>query len=142
MKKSILFLFSAFVLFSFVSCANKSADAGISVVNPIMPIHYAGGSQHIWLTDYLPALTGDEQLTIETDMSYQASNYTTLEFDLAGDNSLSTLTVIVDGSARYDIPILPKLPFKTGMLTTGCSENSIRKSTIPITDAIIIRNAS
>ncbi len=126
MKKSILLVLSACMLLSFVSCAPKSGDAGVAVVNPIMPVHYAGGVQHIWLTDYLPALTGDEELIIETDQHYAAQNYTTMEFDLTGDNSLSTLTIYVDGDTRYDIPILPRLPFRTGLETTGCTDKEIR----------------
>ena len=128
MKESIYILLSAVALFGFSACAGKkscSQDNTLPVVNPIMPVHYTGGVQHIWLTDYLPALTGDEQLTIETDMSYTASNYTTLEFDLRGDNTLSTLTVYVDSSAKYDIPILPNLPFATGLTTVGCTDSTI-----------------
>ena len=110
------------------ACSGKQpskAGADIPVVNPIMPVYYTGGVQHIWLTDYLPSLSGDEQLTIETDMRYTASNYTTMEFDLSGDNSLSTLTIYVDSTAKYDIPILPKQPFATGLVTTGSDDISV-----------------
>ena len=127
MKHITLFL-SLVALFCFSACGGKQSRTACSdspVVNPIMPVHYTGGVQHIWLTDYLPALNGDEQLTIETDMTYTATNYTTLEFDLRGDNSLSTLTIYVDSSARYDIPILPNLPFKTGLTTVGCTDSTI-----------------
>ena len=127
MKKNILLFYLVACLLSLSACgAARHADATAEpVVNPIMPVYYTGGVQHIWLTDYLPALTGDEQLTIETDMSYHASNYTTLEFDLEGDNSLSTLTIYVDSAARYDIPILPNLPFATGLVTTGCTDEEV-----------------
>lgn len=125
MKKTILTLFCFVSLLCMSSCTQQCDNACQPVVNPIMPIHFTGDAQHIWLTDYLPALTGDEQLTIETDMSYHASNYTTLEFDLEGDNSLSTLTIYVDSAARYDIPILPNLPFATGLVTTGCTDDAI-----------------
>lgn len=132
MKQSILLLSVASLLCLSACTGKQQRSAGarvpgadIPVVNPIMPVHYTGGVQHIWLTDYLPALTGEEQLTIETDMSYTASNYTTLEFDLCGDNSLSTLTVLVDSTARYDIPILPDLPFMTGLTTIGCTDSTI-----------------
>lgn len=128
MKKSTLLvlLASSLLLLSGCSPKSKAAQAGQPVANPIMPIYYTGGTMHVFLTDYLPALTGDEQLTIETNLNYHASNYTTLEFDLQGDNTLSTLTVYVDSSAQYDIPILPNLPFATGMTTLGYDETGIR----------------
>ena len=126
MKKSTLILLSVLSALLLLSACGKQASVQSEpVVNPIMPIYYTGGVQHIWLTDYLPALTGDEQLTIETDMGYRASNYTTMEFDLEGDNNLSTLTIYVDSSARYDIPILPRLPFATGLVTTGCTDEEV-----------------
>ena len=102
-----------------------------------MPVYYTGGTMHVFLTDYLPALSGDEQLTIETSLGYHASNYTTLEFDLQGDNTLSTLTIYVDSSARYDIPILPRLPFTTGMTTLGYDQAGIR-FTCPDKDMCIL----
>ncbi len=125
MKRSTLILLSVLSALLLLSACGKQVSVQSEVVNPIMPVYYTGGVQHIWLTDYLPALTGDEQLTIETDMSYHASNYTTLEFDLEGDNSLSTLTIYVDSAARYDIPILPRLPFATGLVTTGCTDEEV-----------------
>ncbi len=123
MKKTILLLLSIVSLIGFSACSGTTEK--LPVVNPIMPIHYTGGEQHIWLTDYLPALSGEEQLTIETTDNYAVSNYANLEFDLNGDNSLSTLSVIVDGKAHYDIPILPDLPFATGLTTTGCTDKTI-----------------
>ena len=128
MKKSTILLLSVVSLISLSACSgskNGGDRSTLQVVNPIMPVHYTGGTMHIYLTDYLPALTGDEQLTIETDMCYTASNYTTLEFDLCGDNSLSTLTIYVDSTAKYDIPILPNLPFATGLTTTDCDDISV-----------------
>ena len=128
MKKSIFLLSLVASLIGFSACAGKQKCQNcseIAVANPIMPVYYTGGVQHIWLTDYLPALTGDEQLTIETDMSYTTSNYTTLEFDLSGDNTLSTLTIYVDSTATYDIPILPHLPFATGLTTEGYTDTTI-----------------
>ena len=77
MKKSIFLLSLVASLIGFSACTGKQKcqkSSEIAVANPIMPVYYTGGVQHIWLTDYLPALTGDEQLTIETDMSYTASN--------------------------------------------------------------------
>lgn len=129
MIKSHYAFFFAAALLLLSACAGKQDNSCCTaepVVNPIMPVYYTGNTTHVYLTDYLPALTGDEQLTIETDMSYVASNYTTLEFDLHGDNSLSTLTVYVDSSAVYDIPILPHLPFSTGLTTVGCTDSTIQ----------------
>ena len=129
MIKSHYAFFFAAALLLLSACAGKQDNSCCTaepVVNPIMPVYYTGNTTHVYLTDYLPALTGDEQLTIETDMSYVASNYTTLEFDLQGDNSLSTLTVYVDSSAVYDIPILPHLPFSTGLTTVGCTDSTIQ----------------
>lgn len=126
MKKSTLLLL-AFTLFVFGACngTKRCSQQTLQVVNPIMPIHFTSGGMHIWLTDYLPALNGDEQIVIGTSEGYQATNIASLEFDLKGDNSLSTLTVVVNNSQRYDIPILPDLPFATGLVTTGCTDEAI-----------------
>lgn len=138
MKKSAFLVLLSCSILLLSGCAPKSkAQTEIPVVNPIMPIYYTGGTMHVFLTDYLPALNGDEQLTIETNLSYHASNYTTLEFDLQGDNTLSTLTVYVDSCAQYDIPILPNLPFATGMTTLGCDDAGIR-ITCPEKDMCIL----
>ena len=107
------------------ACSKQASAEAEAVVNPIMPIHFTGSEMHVFLTDYLPALSGDEQVSLITYPGYEASNYARLEFDLKGDNSLSTLIVRVDGKDSYDIPILPNLPFKTGLVTTGCTSESV-----------------
>ena len=139
MKKSTLLVLFGWCMLALACCTPKgtSTQAEQPVTNPIMPVYYTGGTMHVFLTDYLPALSGDEQLTIETSLGYHASNYTTLEFDLQGDNTLSTLTIYVDSSARYDIPILPRLPFTTGMTTLGYDEAGIR-FTCPDKDMCIL----
>ena len=125
MKKTTL-LFLAFMLFVFGSCnGNKRCSDELQVVNPIMPIHFTAGGMHVFLTDYLPALNGDEQIVLQTSDDYSASNYANLEFDLQGNNSLSTLTVAVNDAEWYDIPILPALPFATGLVTTGCTDEAV-----------------
>ncbi len=125
MKKSTFILFSFVSLLLMSACAKQPSAQAEAVVNPIMPIHYTGDVQHLWLTDYLPALSGDEAIAFATTPGYNVTNYANLELDLTGDNSLSTLTVIVNDQARYDIAILPKLPFATGLITTGCSDEAI-----------------
>ncbi len=125
MKKSTFILLFFVSLFALSACGKQTPVQAEAVVNPIMPIHYAGGVQHLWLTDYLPALSGDEAIAFATTQSYSVTNYANLELDLTGDNSLSTLSVIIDDNARYDIAILPDLPFATGLVTTGCTDEEV-----------------
>ena len=119
MKKNYIYLFFAFVC---MACQPKT---NIVVNNPIMPIHYSTTPSHIMLTDYLPALTGEEQLTMETDFDYSVTNYTCMEFDLIGDNTLSTLRVMVDSTQLYDIVILPNMPTIPGMISLKANEGSV-----------------
>ncbi len=127
MKKSTSFLLFLTTMLCMSACAGKQACPNAEpVVNPIMPIHFTGEQMHVFLTDYLPALNGDEQVSLLALSRYNAVGYSNLEFDLVGDNTLSTLTVLVNGEVRCDIPILPNLPFATGLTTTGCTDQSIR----------------
>ena len=119
MKKSYVYLFIALL---YVSCQPKT---DIVVNNPIMPIHYSTAPSHIMLTDYLPTLTGEEQLTMETNFDYAVTNYTCMEFDLMGNNTLSTLRVMVDSIQQYDIVILPNIPTTPGMISMKANEGSI-----------------
>ena len=127
MKKTTLILFCFVVSLTLSACGSKRACANSNepVVNPIMPVYYTGGVQHVWLTDYLPALSTDATPVIEAMPGYKVSNFARLEFDLQGNNTLSTLSVETADHTRYDIAILPDLPFKTGLLTTGCTERTI-----------------
>ena len=126
MKKTILLLLSVVSLVGFSACTCKKSCKELPVVNPIMPIHFTGSEMHVWLTDYLPALNGDEQISLEPSDGYSARDYANLEFDLNGNNTLSTLTVVVNNEQWYDIPILPNLPFATGLVTTACTDKSIQ----------------
>ena len=125
MKKSVIILLSFVTLLLMSACGKQTSAQAEAVVNPIMPVHYAGGVQHIWLTDYLPVLSGDEAVVITTTPGYEATGYANLEFDLTGDNSLGTLTVSVNDNDRCDIAILPNLPFATGLVTTGCTDEAV-----------------
>ncbi|MBQ6776873.1 MAG: hypothetical protein IJP52_00960 [Paludibacteraceae bacterium] len=121
MKKTLLLTLS---LLTLVACRHQTQDT--SVTNPIMPIHYVEGTtMHVFLTDYLPQLTFEEQLTIETEDNYRVENYTTGELDLTGDNTLGNLRVIVDSTIAYDICILPSLPYKACLRTVSCSDTEI-----------------
>ena len=111
MKKTTLILICFVVSLTLSACGSKRACANSNepVVNPIMPVYYTGGVQHVWLTDYLPALSTDATPVIEAMPGYKVSNFARLEFDLQGNNTLSTLSVETADHTRYDIAILPDL---------------------------------
>lgn len=136
MKRNILFLIAAIL----IGCTSREAYKDIAGADtPIMPIHYTGQTMHVFLTDYLPQLTGEEQLTLETDLCYTVENYTQLEFDLSGDNTISTLTIYVDSTAQYDICILPKLPQKQALVGTYGEGNIIQFKLTDGTDRYQVR---
>ena len=114
-----------------VCCGNNKTttqvveDRNANTQNPIMPIHFSGSTTHIYLTDYIPQVCDEDTITYSTERSYQVLNIRNGEFDLTGDNTLSVLTVIVNGKDHYDIPILPNLKTAQGLVTTCCTDSSV-----------------
>lgn len=128
MKKTLFFLLAGVLL---CACAKKASETQTYtmpetnlVVNPIMPIHYQGTKTHLVLTDYLPCLSADEDVTIATEPSYAVTNLQNGECDLEGDNTLSCLQVTW-GERTVDIAVLPNLPHEQGFVTTGYDEHAI-----------------
>lgn len=123
MKHYIFFFVSALL----IGCSTpKSPIRNTDTETPISPIQYMGQTTHISLTNYLPELTGEEQLTLETDLNYIIDNYTLLEFDITGDNTIGTLTIYVDSTTQYDICILPNLPTQQSLACTYKEGNIIQ----------------
>lgn len=121
----------AFALVFLSACGNAKPttimvkDRNANTQNPIMPIHYKGSSTHIVLTDYLPQTSVSDQIFYTTDPSYRVSDAANGEFDLMGDNTLSVLSVQVNGANSYDIPILPQLPAAEGLITVSCTDSTV-----------------
>ena len=57
-----------------VSCCNLSHcvqdEANANTQNPIMPITFVGENTEVILTDYLPALTAEDEVVFTTEPSY------------------------------------------------------------------------
>ena len=95
--KHILFILLATI--GLISCGNNAQnahnEANANTQNPIMPIVFTGENTQVILTDYLPALTEEDEAVFSTEPSYQVTNVTAEGFTLNGDHTLSVLTVEV-----------------------------------------------
>ena len=123
-------ILSCLILLGLISC-KQTQQTDTIVMNPIMPIHYTGDTTHIYLTDYLPQLSGEEDIFLETDNNYATYSTCPMEFNLIGNNSLSNLRVTVKSnvsaseSVSVDIPLLPNLPYAEGLTTLTCDAKTI-----------------
>ena len=126
MKHILLILMATIGL---VSCCNQShnaEEANANTQNPIMPIVFVGENTEVMLTDYLPALTAEDEVVFTTEPSYQVSNVTTEGFTLNGDHTLSILSVDVPAKGlHYDIPIVPQSQYEVGLVTQSFSDSTI-----------------
>ena len=128
--KRILILLAATI--SLVACGTKGQpveDKNANTQNPIMPIvfsHSGEGGQTIYLTDYLPQVTNWDTLKFFTEPSYEVLGVEDGVLTLAGDYTLSVLSVLdqTDGS-NYDIPIVPKSNYEVGLYTKSYTDSTI-----------------
>ena len=126
--KHILFILLATI--GLISCGNNAQnahnEANANTQNPIMPIVFTGENTQVILTDYLPALTEEDEAVFSTEPSYQVTNVTAEGFTLNGDHTLSVLTVEVPAKGlHYDIPIVPQSPYEVGLTTKSFSDSTI-----------------
>ena len=126
--KHILFILLATI--GLISCGNNAQnahnEANANTQNPIMPIVFVGENTEVILTDYLPALTEEDEVVFSTEPSYQVTNVTAEGFTLNGDHTLSVLTVEVPAKGlHYDIPIVPQSPYEVGLTTKSFSDSTI-----------------
>ena len=117
-----------------VSCCNLSHcvqdEANANTQNPIMPIVFVGENTEVILTDYLPALTAEDEVVFTTEPSYTVTT-TANGFLLNGDNTLSVLGVDVPAKGlHYDIPIVPKAQYEVGLVTKSFSDSTITISVL------------
>ena len=117
-----------------VSCCNLSHcvqdEANANTQNPIMPITFVGENTEVILTDYLPALTAEDEVIFTTEPSYTVTT-TANGFLLNGDNTLSVLGVDVPAKGlHYDIPIVPKAQYEVGLVTKSFSDSTITISVL------------
>ena len=103
----------------------ETEDRNATTQNPIMPIRYAGTTTHIYLTDYLPQTSATDKIAFTTQPGYDIALTDQGEMDITGDNTLSVLSVQVNDSARYDIPILPRLENAQGLVTVDCTDSTV-----------------
>lgn len=129
MKKILLFFALALVL---AACGKQNPqveDRNPTTQNPIMPIVYSnpdGNGQAIYLTDYLPQVSNWDSLKFFTEPSYRVVSTENGIITLAGDHTLSVLSVLdqTDGT-QYDIPILPKAKYEVGLVTQSFTDSTI-----------------
>ena len=126
--KHILFILVATI--GLASCCNQSrctqTEANANTQNPIMPIVFVGENTEVILTDYLPALSAEDEVVFTTEPSYQVSNVTAEGFTLNGDHTLSVLGVDVPAKGlHYDIPIVPQSQYEVGLVTKSFSDSTI-----------------
>lgn len=125
MKKTILLPTLISIILLGCSNTNTETTLPISQTDPIMPIHYNGDVTHIFITDYIPTITNEMSISIDGGTSYQISNMANQEFDLTGDNTLSSIRVTLDSTDIVDIPILPKAAQVLGLETKGYTDSTI-----------------
>ena len=118
-----------------ISCGNKAQnaqnEANANTQNPIMPIVFVGENTEVILTDYLPALTAEDQVVFTTEPSYQVSNVTAESITLNGDYTLSILSVDVPNKGlHYDIPIVPQSQYEVGLATKSFSDSTLTISVL------------
>ena len=118
-----------------ISCGNKAQnaqnEANANTQNPIMPIVFVGENTEVILTDYLPALTAEDQVVFTTEPSYQVSNVTAESITLNGDYTLSVLSVDVPNKGlHYDIPIVPQSQYEVGLATKSFSDSTLTISVL------------
>ena len=131
--KHIFFILLATI--GLISCGNTAQnaqnEANANTQNPIMPIVYVGENTEVVLTDYLPALTEEDEVVFSTEPSYQVSNVTADAFTLNGDHTLSVLSVDVPAKGlHYDIPIVPQSQYEVGLATKSFSDSTITISVL------------
>ena len=129
MKKIALLLAAAFALLACGTQEKPVEDRNANTQNPIMPIlfsHSGEGGQAIYLTDYLPHVTNWDTLKFFTEPSYEVLGVENGILTLAGDYTLSVLSVLdqTDGT-QYDIPIVPKSTYEVGLVTKAFTDSTI-----------------
>ena len=132
MKHIFLILLASIGL---ISCGNKAQnaqnEANANTQNPIMPIVFVGENTEVIITDYLPALTQEDEVLFSTEPSYQVSNVTADAFTLNGDHTLSILSVDVPAKGlHYDIPIVPQSQYEVGLATKSFSDSTLTISVL------------
>ena len=131
--KHIFFILLATI--GLISCGNTAQnaqnEANANTQNPIMPIVFVGENTEVVLTDYLPALTEEDEVVFSTEPSYQVSNVTAESITLNGDHTLSILSVDVPAKGlHYDIPIVPQSQYEVGLATKSFSDSTITISVL------------
>ncbi len=103
-----------------VSCAKTPTGN-----SPIMPIHYMGEKTHLYITDYIPALSVDDPVEYSIVRgNYTISNMQGTELDLEGDNEMGVLRVH-SKVQNSDIVILPKAESVQLMYAAECNDNQV-----------------
>ncbi len=97
------------------------------VADPIQPIHLAADTTHILLADYVPTLSPKDWDMVYFDVSEicDFGEEETLMLMEDTGNYVPTLTLAKDYKDYLSIVALPALPRKCGLVSTGCTKNSI-----------------
>lgn len=118
MKKLLTFVAAALML----AACNK---APYQAPNPIMPIHISGETTHIYMTDYMPALSSLEGVSMGVE-NYDITGMTNMEFDLVRDEHKNIEILRVEHNAEVtEIVILPEKPVINALTTTGYEKGQL-----------------
>lgn len=104
-------------------CCGNAEMKRVAMGEPILPIHETGDTTEVFLTDYLPSLDlqniGEVRVTEGYDSLVVKDEVATL-YGAAG--KLGVLS-IGEGCGEVAIPILPQLPVRQALTTTGIKDN-------------------
>ena len=103
MRKTLYLLCASMLLV----CCQPNPYEQVAVGEPIMPVRMSADKNEIMLVDYVPTLSDvPEVMVVEND-------------GMIGSIELS------DGKTGFSIAVLPKKPFRTGVVTTNCDARSV-----------------
>lgn len=120
MMKKILCLAAAALMLA--ACSKGSYQAP----NPILPIHLTGDTTHLYLTDYMPAVSSLEEVSFDENEYYSVVNAEDMQLDLVVNDqpALDVLTVRT-GSEATDIVVLPAKPSVNALTTKAYANDKI-----------------
>lgn len=108
MKKTFLLALAAL---SMAACQPKSSPfADVADQYPIIPVRLTEATEHILLTDYVPALIGNKAVAEEMDIV---------------DNGTIQLLQLGDKKATVDIAVLPALPYSNDLVCVGYTDTTL-----------------
>lgn len=107
---------------SMAACTKEANQAK----NPILPIHIQGESTHIYMTDYMPALSSLDGIEFGVE-NYDIVNVADMQFDLVRDEHKNIEILRVENNKQVtEIVILPEKPVLNALVSTGYENGELR----------------